>query len=68
MLAVEIQSLAQLYEAHGDKALPEAAQKAQEFEESGDASRQRPGAASSRRSHHAGSPRELTAPDSTGPA
>jgi hypothetical protein len=37
MLAVEIQSLArQLYEAHGDKALPEAAQKAQEFAAKGD--------------------------------
>ena len=54
MLAVEIQSLArQLYEAHGDKALPEAAQKAQDFEDKGDAARQRHGAGSSRRSHDA---------------
>lgn len=37
MLAVEIQSLArQLYEAHGDKALREAAEKAQDFEAKGD--------------------------------
>lgn len=37
MLAVEIQEYARrLLEAHGDKALAEAAQKAKAFEESGD--------------------------------